>query len=76
MQGSWVGTVLFIAFWGYSNLSCIKYCIKENLFPKNCVAYIGGCNGNFGDIILLIILILIGFLIGWAIHSLIRSFRK
>ena len=70
MWGSWVGAGI-----GFLSIYLGSGIVLLIIF--------GLCNGEFcsdsgvlGNIVALVIPILVGFLLGWRIHSLIRRFRK
>jgi len=69
MWGSYVGTFIGFVIGTAINFSIIELLPTENLFKVMTDLIIQ----NFLNISLYLI---VGFLIGWAIHSLIRRLRK
>lgn len=76
--GAWIGAGIILAAYIMWNNFCIRYSIREGLFPSS---FVQGIFGNCGDLtltkfIIFILLIVLGFFIGYGIHSLIRGIRK
>jgi len=77
MWGSWVGliTVIFLTF-----LSPLSWLIGYSILEKISILLVQGENAFFwqviGFILSGIILGLMGFLLGWGIHSLVRRLKK
>jgi hypothetical protein len=70
MWGSWVGALsgILVQFWSKFGLVIDKFC------SPNIIACMPVIRDN--SLIFYIVLPIIGFLIGWGIHSLIRRMRK
>jgi len=62
MWGSWIGLV-FGLIGGYFSIAIVLYFAETGKF-------------KYGAIFVPLIVIILGFLIGWGIHSLIRSLKK
>ncbi len=81
MWGSWVGT---IAVFGYFLIGIIEKVTREGFFT--CGTFGGPQGGDSpqcsfsefitGPMIFVYLLAIGGFLIGWAIHSIIRKYKK
>jgi hypothetical protein len=81
MWGSWVGAIIGLILFIYSQWYCMRYAIRENQISTSFFQTFGiagsNCSGfHRGILIMLLIPIIFGFLIGYVLTILYRRLRK
>ena len=81
MWGSWIGMViswyLLNLFFTFGLCDSCDTLLEKIINPFKSLIYIGTYNITFDEIIVAIIFpIILGFIFGWGIHSLIRKLRS
>ncbi len=73
MWGSWVGAVIGFLF---VFIVAIVFFLPARSAPPTIIEKIYDLGGAIGYALPLLLIVLPGFLIGWATHSLIRKYKK